>query len=111
MLTLLVVPCRVGLMPGAEEEQAAVTTDTGSHEASQDEVRALRERIADLERELALCRQLTTDTWHHQLTAIESALDGVAFLDQQGAYTYMNQAHAEVHGYDRPDELLGQSWT
>ena len=88
-----------------------MTTDTGSHEALQNEVLVLRQRVAELEQELALCRQATTGAWRHQLAAIESALDGIAFLDQQGAYTYMNQAHAEVHGYDRPDELLGQSWT
>jgi rsbT co-antagonist protein RsbR len=87
-----------------------LTTDTKSQKALQNEVVALRQRVAELEQELALCQQATVDIWPYQLTAVESALDGIAFLDQQGAYIYMNQAHAEVHGYDHPADLIGQSW-
>jgi rsbT co-antagonist protein RsbR len=74
-------------------------------------VSALQQRVAELERELALARQTTPDTLRYQRAAIEYALDGIAFLDAQGAYTYMNQAHAEGHGYDHPQELIGRSWT
>jgi PAS domain S-box-containing protein len=106
-----IVLCRAMEALGANEEEAALATDTKSQKALQNEVVALRQRVAELEQELALCQQATVDIWPYQITAVEAALDGIAFLDQQGDYIYMNQAHAEVHGYDRPADLIGQSWT
>jgi rsbT co-antagonist protein RsbR len=103
--------CCMGPPLHADEEYVAVTTDSRSHDRSRNQEAALRQRIDELEQELALCRQATASAGGYQLAAIESARDGIAFLDQQGAYTYMNQAHAELHGYDHPSELLGQSWT
>ena len=40
---------------------------------------------------------------------MEVALDGMAVL-VDGRFIYLNQAHAEVFGYDSPQELLGKSW-
>ena len=42
--------------------------------------------------------------------AIDRGMDGIALLDAEGRYTYMNPAHAAIYGY-RVDDLLGQSWT
>jgi len=57
--------------------------------------------ISDLKRaESALKRQLA---------AIEAAIDGIAIIQEDG-YLYLNQAHLELFGYDRPIELLGKSW-
>lgn len=95
----------------ADEEYIAVANDSRSRDGSRSREGALRQRIAELEQELALCQQAATSAGRYQQVAVESALDGIAFLDQQGAYIYMNQAHAELHGYDHPSELLGQSWT
>ncbi|MDA0867350.1 MAG: diguanylate cyclase, partial [Cyanobacteria bacterium] len=44
-----------------------------------------------------------------QLAAIEAASDGIGIL-QNGTYTYVNQAHLSLFGYDQPEALLGQSW-
>ncbi len=41
--------------------------------------------------------------------AIDQGVEGVALLDQNGIYTYVNQAHAGMYGYITK-ELLGQSW-
>lgn len=41
--------------------------------------------------------------------AIESSMDGMAILDSQQTYTYVNRAHAAMYGYE-PGELLGRSW-
>jgi PAS domain S-box-containing protein len=100
-------------MPGAcpEEEYAAVIIDANTDQPLPAEVLELRRRIAELEQEVALYRESAPETLRQQLTAIESALDGIAILDQNGVYTYMNRAHAQVHGYDDPSELIGQSWT
>lgn len=42
--------------------------------------------------------------------AMESSIDGMAVLDEEGKYLYVNRAHAELYGYDDPRELLGRSW-
>lgn len=42
--------------------------------------------------------------------AIESAIEGVAILNEGGVYTYLNSAHARILGYDSPAELLGKNW-
>ena len=42
--------------------------------------------------------------------ALDHGIDGAALLDREGRYTYMNQAHAEIYGYEAA-ELIGQPWT
>jgi diguanylate cyclase (GGDEF)-like protein/PAS domain S-box-containing protein len=42
--------------------------------------------------------------------AFEAALDGMAILRADGTYVYLNEAHARIYGYERPEELLGRSW-
>ncbi|MEE8126021.1 MAG: PAS domain S-box protein [Nitrospirales bacterium] len=41
--------------------------------------------------------------------AIDQGMEGLALLDREGKYTYMNPAIAEMYGY-RAEELLGKSW-
>ncbi|MDH4080775.1 MAG: PAS domain-containing protein [Nitrospira sp.] len=68
----------------------------------------LKRRQIELEQSLAMREQAdrtNTDIIH----AIERGLEGVAFLNQDGCYTYMNPAHAAIYGY-KPDELIGRSW-
>ncbi len=45
-----------------------------------------------------------------RLAAMEAAIDGMALTDGRGTFTYMNAAHARMHGYDDPEELIGTSW-
>lgn len=42
--------------------------------------------------------------------AIDAALEGIAILDAQGRYVYMNPAHARLFGYESPRELIGHDW-
>lgn len=42
--------------------------------------------------------------------AMEASIDGMAILDSNQRYVYLNAAHAEVYGYDRPEELIGKTW-
>jgi len=44
------------------------------------------------------------------IAAINVATDGIALLDSNGKYTYINEAHEKMFGYDK-GELLGKSWT
>lgn len=43
-------------------------------------------------------------------TAVEASMDGVALLDDEGRYDYVNAAHAAVYGYDDPTTLEGEHW-
>ena len=45
-----------------------------------------------------------------QLLALENAFDGIALLDKEGQYIYMNKSHAQLFGYQEGSELIGKSW-
>jgi PAS domain S-box-containing protein len=42
--------------------------------------------------------------------ALNHGFEGAAMLDREGRYTYMNQAYAQLYGYESV-ELMGQPWT
>lgn len=46
----------------------------------------------------------------HRSDAMEAASDGMALLDSEGVYTYVNQAHAGIYGYESPEAFLGETW-
>ncbi len=43
-------------------------------------------------------------------TAVDQTMDGVGILDEDGQFTYANDAHANIYGYDDPDALIGEDW-
>lgn len=45
-----------------------------------------------------------------QLAAIEACMDGIAILDREERYLYLNRSHAEIYGYDDHRELVGKTW-
>ncbi|MBD2048044.1 PAS domain-containing protein [Coleofasciculus sp. FACHB-64] len=45
-----------------------------------------------------------------QLVAVESALDGMAILNAEDEYIYLNDAHIKIFGYDNINDLLGKTW-
>ena len=55
-------------------------------------------------------RMLAEETLRLHKAAMESAMDGMAVLDRQGNYLYLNQAHVDMYGYEAPEELVGKSW-
>ncbi|HEY9649487.1 MAG TPA: PAS domain S-box protein, partial [Coleofasciculaceae cyanobacterium] len=55
-------------------------------------------------------RKQSEQTLRGQLAAVEAAMDGIAILNAQGEYIYLNQAHVKLFGYDSSDELLGKTW-
>lgn len=85
-----------------------MTADITTHIELQAELETLRRRVIELELQLAEAKP--HPFMEQKLIAIEAAMDGIAILDHQGRYSYMNEAHAKIHGYDRPEDLLGQSW-
>ncbi len=46
-----------------------------------------------------------------QALAIEASHDGIAIVNSDQTYRYMNQSHAELFGYSDREELLGKSWS
>jgi PAS domain S-box-containing protein len=42
--------------------------------------------------------------------AMDASIDGMAVLDENGEYVYVNDAHADVYGYDSPAAFVGNSW-
>ncbi|MFN7943863.1 MAG: PAS domain S-box protein [Blastocatellia bacterium] len=55
-------------------------------------------------------RKLAEKARARQLAAMEAVPDGIAILNSDEAYTYMNAAHARIYGYDRSEELIGRTW-
>jgi len=43
-------------------------------------------------------------------SAMEASIDGMAILDTNGEYVFVNRSHADVYGYDTPDAFLGETW-
>lgn len=55
-------------------------------------------------------RKKAEDTIAWQVKALDNAINGIAVLDHNGCFTYMNQANAKIYGYDAPEDLYGQPW-
>ncbi|RKD95769.1 PAS domain S-box protein [Halopiger aswanensis] len=56
-----------------------------------------------------------TDERHHRresrhiYRALETASEGISLLDEDDQFTYVNQAYAEMYGYE-PEEMIGEHW-
>ncbi len=55
-------------------------------------------------------RKHAEDKLQQQLAAIETAVDGIAIL-QDNHFIYLNPAHVKLFGYQRSEELIGKHWT
>ncbi|WP_243371440.1 PAS-domain containing protein [Microvirga solisilvae] len=50
------------------------------------------------------------DVLRRHLAAMEAAMDGMAILDGDYEYQYLNEAHLRIFGYEKPEDLVGRSW-
>ncbi len=55
-------------------------------------------------------RKKAEDNLRRNLAAMDAASDGMALLNEDGEYTYLNKSHLDIYGYEIPDELLGEHW-
>lgn len=55
-------------------------------------------------------RKQAEELLQQQSAAMQASMDGMAVLDRNERYIYLNEAHARVYGYDSPAELVGKSW-
>ena len=58
----------------------------------------------------AIERAQSQQVMRQQAAAMAACAEGIAILDQNDEYTYLNRAYATIHGYEHPTELLGQTW-
>ena len=54
-------------------------------------------------------REQAQITIAQQLAAIEAAAEGIGIL-RDGVYISLNRSHTALFGYERPEDLIGQSW-
>ncbi|MGC9503060.1 PAS domain S-box protein [Baaleninema sp.] len=55
-------------------------------------------------------RKRTRERLRQQLVAVEAALDGMAVLDANNNFIYVNDAYAKLLGYDSADAVGNRSW-
>ncbi len=41
--------------------------------------------------------------------ALETAIEGISLLDENGRFTYVNQAYTDIYGYES-EEMIGEHW-
>lgn len=88
----------------ASKAISAGVTDYLQKEAGTEQYAVLANRI----RNAVDKRQAERDR-QRQLEAIETAQEGISILDQDSHFLYVNQAYAELYGYE-PQELVGEHW-
>ncbi|MGL5510623.1 MAG: PAS domain S-box protein [Microcoleaceae cyanobacterium] len=59
--------------------------------------------------ELLATVQEILEKLRRQLAAVEASVDGVAIL-RNNQYVYLNNAHLQIFGYEKIEELLGKDW-
>lgn len=52
----------------------------------------------------------TEEKLKNQTDAMEASIDGMAILNSNQTYVYLNTAHSSIYGYENPNELIGASW-
>jgi len=88
----------------ASDAIAAGVTDYIPKKGGTDQYAVLTNRI-----ENAVQQYHASQEVNRGFHAIETAREGIAFLDEAGTFLYVNPAYAETYGYDR-EELVGEHW-
>jgi PAS domain S-box-containing protein len=89
----------------ASEAISAGATDYLQKEGGTDQYTILANRVLNYVETAAKETQRK-----RQLNAIEAAREGISILDENGEFIYVNQAYADLYGYDA-DELIGEHWS
>jgi len=55
-------------------------------------------------------RKRAEEILRQQTDAMDAAIDGMAILNAEGEYIYINKAQSKIYGYDNIVELIGKSW-
>ncbi|WP_193309233.1 PAS domain S-box protein [Halorubrum halophilum] len=88
----------------AGEAISAGVTDYLQKKGGTDQYTVLANRLRN-----AVHRHRAEKDRKRQRKAIETAKEGISILDDAGEYVYVNQAYADIYGYD-PEEMEGEHW-
>jgi len=55
-------------------------------------------------------RKETEEELQKRTKAMEASIDGMAILDMNKTFTYMNEAYVKIFGYESAEELTGKNW-
>lgn len=88
----------------AGEAISAGVTDYLQKRSGSDQYTVLANRIVNAVDRARAQRERT-----RHLDAIETAQEGIAMLDEEGEFIYVNASFADLYGYE-PEEMLGESW-
>jgi two-component system, cell cycle sensor histidine kinase and response regulator CckA len=55
-------------------------------------------------------RERAAELAQQQSASMRASIDGMAILDKEGRYIYVNDAHAKVYGFAAPENLIGKTW-
>ncbi len=47
----------------------------------------------------------------HLLRAMELSDDGIAITNSEGLFTFLNDSHAKMHGFEKIEDLISKSWS
>ncbi|RKS82579.1 PAS/PAC sensor hybrid histidine kinase [Haloarcula quadrata] len=88
----------------ASDAISAGVTDYLQKESGTDQYAVLANRITN-----AVESQRVKRERNRQLDAIETAQEGISILDEDGEFIFVNEAYADLYGYD-PAEMRGKHW-
>jgi PAS domain S-box-containing protein len=88
----------------ASDAISAGVTDYLQKKRGSDQYKVLANRITN-----AVDHTRAHRASQRQLDAIEAAQEGISILNDDGNFIYVNEAYADLYGYE-PDELLGKRW-
>jgi len=88
----------------ASEAVSAGVTDYLQKERGTDQYAVLANRIRN-----AVARREAESLVYRCFRAMDNSREGIALLDEDGEFIYVNRAYADIVGYD-PGELLGEFW-
>ena len=88
----------------ASEAISAGVTDYFQKGSDTEQYTVLAHRVENAVRQRRSTREV-----ERGFAAIETAREGISFLDEEGTFLYVNPAYADLYGYDR-EELVGEHW-
>ena len=89
----------------ASDAISAGATDYLQKQSGNEQYELLANRIRN-----AVERYDTERELQQRSSAIEASIDGIAILNGDGEYTFVNRAHADIYGYADPEALRGNTW-
>ena len=88
----------------ASDAISSGVTDYLQKKGGKEQYKVLANRVENVTRRYHAEKEMSRG-----LRAIETAREGISFLDNDGRFVYVNHAYADIYGYDR-EELVGKHW-